>query len=177
MQRAIVRQKRIYTHTLNIIASTIVKKLKQIINSNERKELFDGEHVLKLNINHYMMYFDSNFKKQRPHYHIGNAQDITDLHSNGGGERNLYGITDNGLGIKTPSQNIIIKPNSVFHIHFPGSPPTIHQFYGINSFGEGTAMISVHNTKTREYDKKNMATYTVFVDDDALKCKLKQRRV
>ena len=159
MHGAIVKQKRIPYN----IASFTVRILKDVINNSKRKELFDGEHVLKLNINHYLMFFDRNFKIQTPHYHIGNPLNITDLFTNGGGERNLYGITDSGLGLKTPIQNIIIKPNSMCHIHFPGSPPTIHQFYGINSFGEGTAMISVHNNKTKEYGDKNMNTYTVFV--------------
>ena len=108
------------------------------------------------------MYFNSKFVEQTPHYHIGNPLDLTDLHSNGGGERNLYGFTNTGLGIKTPLQDIVIKPNSVCHIHFPGCPPTIHQFYGINQKGEGTGLISIHNNKIKEYGEQNMETYTVF---------------
>lgn len=157
-QMAFVRQKKIP----KILSSNIVKFLKNIINNNPRKEYFDGENVLKLQQICYLMYFDSNFTKQTPHYHIGNPLNFEDLYSNGGGERNLYGFSDSGLGIKTPSQNIVIKPSSICHIHFPGSPPTIHQFYGVNSFGEGTSLFSIHNNKTKEYGSKNMETYTIF---------------
>ena len=155
---AFVRQKNIP----KIFSSNIVKFLKNIVKNSLRKEYFDGENVLKLHQICYLMYFDSNFYEQTPHYHIGNPPNFEDLYSNGGGERNLYGFSDSGLGLKTPSQNIVIKPNSICHIHFPGSPPTIHQFYGVNSFGEGTSLFSIHNNKTKEYGSKNMETYTIF---------------
>lgn len=157
-RKAIIKQLQISKY----ITSTLVKDLKKLINNNIEKEYFDGEHVLKMNNQCYLMYFDKLFQKQTPHYHIGNPLNCHDLYSNGGGERNLYGITDTGIGIKTPSQNIIIKPTSICHIHFPGSPPTIHQFYGINQTGEGTALISIHNNKKQYFRNNNMETYTVF---------------
>jgi len=144
------------------ISSYMVKIFKNIVNNSSKKEYFDGENVLKINKICYLMYFSADFVEQTPHYHIGNPLNIYDLYSNGGGERNLYGISDTGLGLKTPSQNIVIKPNSICHIHFPGCPPTIHQFYGLKSLGEGTSLFSIHNNKKIEFGRKNMETYTVF---------------
>ena len=143
------------------IASRVVRAGKRVVNNSERKELFEGEHVLKLSRRYYLMYFDSEFEMQSSHYHVGVPDNLRDLCGNGGGERNLYGVTCNGIGVRTPSQNIVIKPNSACHIRFPGSPPTIHQFYGLGLPGEGTALISVHNNKMDEYGAKNMETYTV----------------
>jgi hypothetical protein len=157
-QLAVVKQ----TQIPKILTSNIVKILKNIIKNSPKKEYFDGENVLKINQRCYLMYFDSNFDKQTPHYHIGNPMNFEDLYSNGGGERNLYGFSDTGIGLRTPSQDIYIKPNSLCHIHFPGSPPTIHQFYGINSNRNGTSLFSIHNNKKIEYGRKNMETYTVF---------------
>jgi len=154
-----------YVRQINInksISFICVKLFKNIIENNKNKDYFDGENTLKLNKKLYLIYFNSKFIKQREHYHIGDPTNINDLYSNGGGERNLYGITHSGLGIKTPSQNIIIEPSSLFHIHFPGSPPTIHQFYSFNLYGQGTSIFSVHNNKSNDYGLKNMETYTIF---------------
>ena len=143
------------------VASRVVRVGKRLVNDGERKELFDGEHVLKLSRRCYLMYFDSEFEMQTPHYHVGVPDNLRDLCGNGGGERNLYGVTCNGIRVRTPSQNIVIKSNSACRIHFPGSPPTIHQFCGLGSPGEGTVLISVHNNKMDEYGAKDMETYTV----------------
>ena len=161
-QLANIWQKQISTK----ISSSMVKHCKDIIKNSNNKEYFEGENILKLNKKFYLMYFSADFVEQTSHYHIGNPLNIHDLYSNGGGERNLYGISDTGLGIKTPSQNIVIKPNSICHIHFPGSPPTIHQFYGITPIGEGTFLFSIHNNKKKEFGRKNMETYTVFINDN-----------
>ena len=117
-RKAFVKQKQIP----KFISSMIVNDIKNGFIKSSKKEIFEGEQYIKYNRQLYLMYFNPIFIKQTPHYHIGNPLNLTDLHGNGGGERRLYGITDTGLGLTTPSQNIIIKPNSIFNIHFTGFP-------------------------------------------------------
>ena len=160
-------------HIPKFISSISVRYVNSIFKNTTKKEFFDGEHVIKYHNRLFLMYFDSLFCKQTPHYHIGNPLLPDDLFANGGGERNIYGITDTGIGINTPTQNIFIKPNSLCHIHFPGSPPVIHQFYGIKYSGEGTALLSYHNNKNpptsppcgEDYNKdwdNSMKMHTIF---------------
>ena len=159
-QKAFIKQKQIP----KFISSIILNDIKNSFIKSSKKEIFEGEQVIKYNRQLYLMYFNPIFIKQTPHYHIGNPLDLTDLRGNGGGERILYGITDTGLGLTTPSQNIVIKPNSIFNIHLPGSPPTIHQFYGpyCGSGGEGTAIFSYHKNKTKKYGEETMESYTML---------------
>ena len=161
-QRAIIRQFRVPKWL-----SYNVKYVRRFFENtkDEDKEFFDGEHVIKFHIRLFLMYFSNCFVKQTPHYHIGNPFKPDDFFENGGGVRTLFGISDSGLGIKTPTQNIVIEPHSFCYIKFPSFPPVIHQFHGTNiNQGEGTALFSYHNGKTIEYKLKKMETYTVFTE-------------
>ena len=144
------------------ICQNAVRFIREKIEKNPKREYFDGEHVLQLHPQLFLMFFSPKFDSQTAHYHIGDPRDPNNLCSNGGGKRVLFGFTNTGIGIRTGDITDVIPPNSFCKIIFPGNPPTLHQFLGTESTGEGTGLLSFHPDKKEHFPGGTMESYTVF---------------
>ena len=145
------------------LSAAVVARIRDRIRHSPKKEYFDGEHVLKIAPQLYLMFFSPLFVRQTPHYHIGDPRHPDDLYTNGGGQRLLIGVTDTGIKVKTNHVTDTIPPHSFCSISFPGSPPTLHQFIGQAANNTvGTGLLSIHVGKHRTFPTEMMETHTLF---------------